>query len=126
MKKPKYNMNEFKFYYGVEDDILSIYSQGYQTEETIEFSENLNIDIDKEGKVIGLEIFDASEFFNALNEQIDKGFLENLEEVSFKHKEFRNMWYIIIILKAKGKEIQQPMPLLRKSDYVSPLIASSM
>lgn len=122
------NMEEkFESYYSSEDDILSIYSRNYQTEETVEFSENLNIDIDKEGRIAGLEIFDASEFFYALNSQIDKSLLESLEGVYLEYKEFRNNWFIIVILKPKGKNIiRQPMPLLRKSEYVSPLIKSSM
>ena len=114
---------EFEFHYDTEDDVLSIYSKGSPSE-TIEFSENLNIDIDENNRVVGLEIFDASEFFNVLNKQIDKSFLENLQEVSLEYKEFRNVWHIVVALKVKDKVVYQPMPLLRKSEYVSPLILS--
>ncbi len=124
MKNPDYNM-EFESHYDAEDDILSVYSKDSQPSETVEFSENLNIDINEEDQIVGLEIFDASDFFAALNKQVDKSFLDSLQEVSLEYKEFRNMWFIVIILKAKGKEIHQPMPLLRKSEFVSPLIASS-
>jgi len=124
MKNIKKDM-EFKFGYSKEDDILMIYSPGFQTEETIEFSEYLNIDINKEGRIVGLEIFDALEFFSVINKQIDTSFLENLEFASLESKEFRNTWYLILILKSKNKQlIHQPMPLLQKSEYVSPLILS--
>ncbi len=115
--------NKFNFNYSAEDDILSIYSNS-SPEESIEFSENLVIDIDKDNRIVGLEIFDAAEFFNSLNEQIDRNFLEKLEEVYLECKEFRNNWYILLLFKANGKEIRQPMPLLRKSEYKSPLIVS--
>ncbi|MCX6749012.1 MAG: DUF2283 domain-containing protein [Candidatus Pacearchaeota archaeon] len=115
--------NKFNFNYSIEDDILSIYSNS-SPEESIEFSENLVIDIDKDNGIVGLEIFDAAEFFNTLNEQIDRDFLEKLEEVHLECKEFRNNWYILLLFKANGKEIRQPMPLLRKSEYKSPLIVS--
>lgn len=124
MKEPGDSMDkQFDFHYSIEDDILSIYSNS-SPEESIEFSENLVIDIDKDNMVVGLEIFDAAEFFNALNEQINKDFLENLESVYLECREFRNNLYIVLLLKSKGKEIKQPMPLLRKSEYKSPLIAS--
>ncbi len=117
---------EFKFHYNPESDILSIYNyeQG-SPEESVEISEYLVLDIDKNNKIIGIEIFDASEFFGALNKEVDKKLLENLEEVDIEYKEFRNNWFLTIVLKSKNKVIKQPMPLLRKSEYVSPLIASS-
>ena len=66
---------KFKFYYNIEDDILSIYTK-IPPKETIEFSEFLNIDIDKDKRVVGLEIFEASKFFSIRNNQINKSFLE--------------------------------------------------
>jgi len=54
---------KFKFHYNIEDDILSIYTE-VPPKETIEFSEFLNIDVDKDKRVVGLEIFEASKFFS--------------------------------------------------------------
>jgi len=116
----------FRFHYDSEDDILSVYLSPAQNEETIEFSDYLNIDIDKDGRVIGLEIFEAKDFFSQLNENFDKDILENLDEVSFTCKDFRNSLFILVVLKAKGKTISQPMPLLSKSEYVSPLVQSAL
>ena len=118
-----HNNMKFEFFYDKEDDILSIYRKDLQPSETVEFEESINIDIDKEGFVVGMEIFDAGEFLGSLNKELNKEFLENLESIVIEDKQFRNNWYIILLLKAKNKEIiSQPMPLLSKSEYKSPLI----
>src|SRR3990167_513043 len=102
---------KFEFHYSPEHDILSIYNyEKSKPEETIEFSEYLNIDIDKDNRIVGLEIFDAINFFGALNSEVDKGFLQNLEEVELQQKEFRNNWFLAIILKSDGRIISQPLP----------------
>ncbi|MBI2043700.1 DUF2283 domain-containing protein [Candidatus Pacearchaeota archaeon] len=113
---------EFKFNYDYEHDILSIYKFPVDVEESVEISENIVIDIDKNEKVVGIEIFDAGEFFNTFNEDIDKRFLKYLDRASFELKEFRNQWFIIAILVSNGKAIKQSLPPLRKSEYLSPLI----
>lgn len=114
---------DFAFVYDEESDVLSIFNSNHQPSESVEFSENLILDIDKNECVVGLQILDASDFFSSINEQIDKKFLEELEDVQLSSKEFRNNWYIILFLKSKGRKVvQQPMPLLRKSEYKSPLL----
>jgi len=114
---------KFEFHYSPKHDVLSIYNyEKSRPEETVEFSEYLNIDIDKENRIIGLEIFDATEFFGALNVGVDKEFLQNLEAVDLQQKEFRNNWFLAIILKSGEKIITQPLPLLRKSEYISPFV----
>ncbi len=71
---------KFEFHYDKEDDILVIYSLNSKYQESIEYDEKLVIDLDKDGKVIGIGIFDASEFLHAFNELVNNKFLENLEE----------------------------------------------
>lgn len=115
---------EFKFDYDYEHDILSIYKFPVSVEESIEISENIVIDLDKNEKIVGIEIFDAGEFFGAFNDNINKEFLKNLEKASFEMKEFRNQWFIVAILVCRGKTIKQSLPPLRKSEYVSPLISN--
>ncbi len=113
-----------KFYYDKEDDVLSIYSEN-PPKETIEFSEFLNIDIDKDKRVVGLEIFEASKFFGIRNNLINSLFLQNLKEISIEYNELRNTWFIDVIFTDKNNNIiKTPMPPLRKSEYKSPLIAS--
>lgn len=115
---------KFKFHYDEEDDILSIFTEVAPTE-TVEFSEFLNIDIDKDTGIVGLEIFEASKFFSIRNNSISKSFLENIKEISIEYNEWRNSWFIDIILVDKNNvSIRQSMPPLKKSEYKSPLIAS--
>lgn len=116
---------EFEFIYDVESDVLSIFNSNCKPNESIEFSENIILDINKEGSLVALQILDAGEFFSSMNELIDKQFLSSLEGVDLIKKEYRNNWFIVINFKSKGNHIiQQPMPLLRKSEYKSPLICN--
>jgi len=114
---------EIKFHYDEEDDILTLYNPETAPTETIEFSEFLNIDINKDRGIVGLEIFYASEFLGLQNEKLNKEFLENLNNVSIECKEHRNCWFIVLILDNGREKIRNPLPPLRKSEYVSPLIA---
>ena len=116
--------NLFKFHYDREDDVLTIYDFNRPPFETIEFSEYLNFSVDKEGNLVGLEIFDASDFFCTLNPDINKDFLSKLESVELEYKIFRNTWFLIVWLKSGVKIYSQQLPPIRKSDYISPLIAS--
>ena len=118
-------MDRYKFNYGSEDDVLYIQNAIKKVEESVEFSEDIVLDLDREGKVIGIEIFYASKFLQMFNKDIDKSFLENLEDAYIRYKDFRNMWFIVLVLKSESMEISQPLPPLKKSEYVSPLIASS-
>jgi len=113
-----------KIHYSEEDDVFTIYDDAHKPSETIEFSEFLNIDIDKNKCVVGLEIFYASEFFSALNSVITKTFLEAVSNVSTECKNYRNNWFIVLILKSSSNQVRVQLPPLRKSDYASPLIAS--
>lgn len=123
MKELNNKRMKFKFYYDKEDDILSIYTEA-PPRETVEFSEFLNIDIDKDRRVVGLEIFGASEFFKIRDSRVNKSFLEKLKEISVEYNEWRNSWFIDIILTdGNNNSIRQSIPPLRKSEYTSPLIA---
>lgn len=113
-----------KIHYDEEDDIFTIYDSEYKPTETIEFSEFLNIDIDKNKSVVGMEIFYASEFFSALNKIITKSFLMSIDSVSIECKNYRNNWFIILVFEKDREKIRVQMPPLRKSEYTSPLIAS--
>ena len=115
----------YKFLYDKEYDILAIYNSNRNVEESVEVSENIVLDLDKDERVNGIEIMDASEFLGAFNSEINKEFLSQIDDASLDYKSFRNQWIILVNLKSKGKQFVQPMPPLRKSEYVSPLILSS-
>ncbi len=114
-----------KFYYDEKDDIFTIYDSETPPTETIEFSDFMNIDVNKNSGIVGFEIFDASKFFSILNELVNKPFLENIEKVSVSYKNYRNNWIISVTFYYKGQEVKVQMPPLKKSDYKSPFIASS-
>ena len=118
-------MDEYKFDYSVEDDVLYIQNAVKEVEESVEFSKDIVLDLDKEGRVIGVEIFYASEFLGLFNNEINKEFLDSLKEAYIEYKDFRNIWFIILRLESKDRKISQPLPPLQKSEYISPLIASA-
>jgi len=116
---------DIKFHYDFEDDVLTIYSDT-PPKETIEFSEFLNIDINEKTGIVGLEIFYASEFFENQNKKITKEFLTTLKGISLEYNEWRNMWFIDLkLIDNKNHSIKQSLPPLKKSEYISPLIAST-
>jgi len=115
---------KIKFHYGSEDDVLTIYTDIAPTE-TIEFSEFLNIDIDNKTGIVGLEIFEASAFFHQQDVKITKEFLSSIKEIKVHYNEWRNMWFINLVLIDKdGNRIEPKLPPLKKSEYISPLIGS--
>ena len=114
----------FKFNYDSEYDVLYICDSDEKVEESVEFSEDIILDLNDKGKVIGIEIFYISELLNEFNNEIDKKFLMNLEDAGLEYKDFRNMWFVVLLLKSGSKQISQPLPPLRKSEYTSPLVAS--
>ncbi|MEK6914255.1 MAG: DUF2283 domain-containing protein [Nanoarchaeota archaeon] len=116
---------DYKFHYDKENDIFYISSANEKVEESVEFSEDIVLDLTKEGRVIGVELFYASEFLNIFNKEINKEFLMNLSNAGLEYKDFRNVWYIMLILKSGKKEINQVLPPLKKSEYTSPLITSN-
>ncbi len=114
----------YKFDYDKEDDVLYICDAIKRVKGSVEFSEDIVLDLDKDGRVIGVELFYASDFFELFNKEINKEFLMNLQGARLEYKDYRNVWYVLLILKSGNKQIAQALPPLRKSEYVSPLIAS--
>ncbi len=112
-----------KIHYNEEDDVFTIYDDKHKPTETIEFSEFLNIDINKNKGIVGLEVFYASEFFSALNNIITKKLLESVNKVSIECKNYRNNWFIVLVFEDNGEKIRIQLPPLRKSEYNSPLIS---
>ena len=115
---------EYKYHYNAEDDVLSIYNYDNKVKESVQVSEDVVLDFDGGDKVIGIEIFYASELLGAFNIENNKDFLKHLENASLEVKSFRNQFFVAVVLYKDGKRIVQPMPLLRKEEYISPLAGS--
>ncbi|MBI2652197.1 DUF2283 domain-containing protein, partial [Candidatus Woesearchaeota archaeon] len=50
--------------YDYENDILFFKLKGRQYDKSIELLDNLVVDVDKEGFLVGIQMFDASEYLN--------------------------------------------------------------
>jgi len=115
---------EFNFEYDRVDDVLSIFDYSKPVSESIEFNEFINVDIGKNGQIVGIEIFDVSKFLNVLNKGISREFLNSLKKVELVQADYRNSIFIAVVLYSPEKKIYQQLPPLQKRDYVSPLVAS--
>ena len=119
-------MEKFISDYDSIDDVLTIYNAEKPVKETVEFTELINLDLDKEGKVIGVEIFEASKILAQMNPQLSLDFIKNIKSAKLEYKEHRNLWFIVVVLTNKQNVIiRQSMPPLMRSEYISPLLASS-
>lgn len=115
---------EFQFEYDYLGDVLSIFDYDKPISESIEFNEFINIDLNKHGGIVGLEIFDVSKFLGILNKEIDQKFLKSLDKVELIQADYRNNIFIAIISYSNQKQICQQLPPLQKRDYVSLLVDS--
>jgi len=109
--------------YDDENDILVIHESNEDVKESLEVSEGIVLDLDRDDRVVGIEIMDASEFFCSFNPEISKKFLSELDSARIEYKSFRNQWMLLVILGSNGKMFSQPMPPLRKTEFASPILA---
>lgn len=116
---------DYEYDYDDENDILVIYEPDRDVKESLEVSEGIVLDLDKNDKINGIEIMDASEFFGSFNPEINERFLSALDFAKIEYKSFRNQWILLVILESRGKQFSQPMPPLRKTEFSSPLLAHS-
>lgn len=97
-------------FYDKENDILSIHKV-LQSDE--KFKENIDtgqfiLDMSTKGRVIGIEVMDASSFFKEVNITSEK--LENISSADFRAKIGPNG--IILGVVFKGKNIEQKIPAM--------------
>lgn len=103
--------------YTAEDDILLIHI-GEKVHDSLEFDQSV-IDFSKDDKIVGIEIFDASEFLkNVLDIDIDKKRLEEVKSANFsviQQKEFAYVKVVMEVPLAKGEKITEtiltPVPV---------------
>jgi len=114
---------KFKAAYDQEGDVLTVYREA-EVKESIEVSEEMIIDIDKNKKLVNLELLDAYKFLHTLNENISKEMLFDIKEVELKTKNYRNYWLITLAFKYKNKLIEEKLPVFASADFKSPLLAS--
>ena len=116
--------HKFKASYDEEGDVLTIYRDGVKVKESIEVSEDLIIDVDKDMKLVNLELIDAYKFLHNLNEKISKEMLQDIQEIELEVKNYRNYWFITLIFKYQEEVIAEKLPAFASMDFKSPLLAS--
>ena len=65
-------MKDFRIYYDEEEDVLYLAREGKEEEEVIEISPGVNVELDKSGKLMGVEIFKASHLFKDVIKIMEK------------------------------------------------------
>ncbi len=115
---------KFEFEYSTEDDVLTIYDYNKKPFETVEFSEFLNISLDKDRLIVGMEIIDASSFFGVFDKGVNKEFLENLDGVDLEQVEIRNTAFVVVCLRSADKLVKRELPPMNFRGYESPLVTS--
>jgi uncharacterized protein YuzE len=64
-------MNDFKVFYDEEEDILYLAKEGEEAE-VVEISPGVNMELDSNGKLIGVELFKASRMFKNVLKPMEK------------------------------------------------------
>lgn len=64
-------MNDFKVFYDDEEDILFLAKEGEEAE-VVEISPGVNMELDSEGNLIGVEVFHASMMFKDVLKSMEK------------------------------------------------------
>ena len=64
-------MDDFKVYYDEEEDILYLAKEGEEAE-VLEISPGVNMELDSNGNLIGVELFKASHMFRNVLKPMEK------------------------------------------------------
>jgi uncharacterized protein YuzE len=64
-------MDDFKVFYNEEEDILYLAKEG-QEAEVVEISPGVNMELDSNGNLIGIELFKASHMFKNVLKPMEK------------------------------------------------------
>ncbi len=64
-------MDDFKVYYDEEEDILYLAKEGKEVE-VVEISPGVNMELDSNGNLIGVELFRASHMFKDILKSMEK------------------------------------------------------
>ncbi len=115
---------KFKVSYDGEGDVLTIYREDVSVGESVEVTEELVIDLDKDRRIANVELLDAYKFLHTLNENIDKKMLSSLQEAELQFTNYRNYWIISLSFEHENQKIVEKLPAFAQADFQSPLVAS--
>ncbi|MBN1377391.1 DUF2283 domain-containing protein [Candidatus Woesearchaeota archaeon] len=112
---------KFKASYDKEGDVLTIYRNNGDVKESIELSDEIVMDLDKDWKLVSLEVMDAYDFLHSLDKKFTRKMLSEINNAKVEVRNYRNYWYIILIFEEDNKVM---LPVVSAAEYKSPLIAS--
>lgn len=115
---------KFKVSYDEEGDVLTIYREEVAVSESVEVTEELVIDLDKDRRIANVELLDAYKFLHTLNENITKKMLYSLQEAELQFTNYRNYWIISLVFEHENQRIVEKLPAFVQADFQSPLVAS--
>ena len=114
--------SEFKIDYDSEEDLLYLYSKGKKSSGSIEFGE-LVVDLEKKGEIVGLEVFDASQYLSELtNKKISRQDLEKMENAEFSFTAKKGTIMIKIVLPIQKEQVPATIAI-QNMNYRSPAMA---
>ena len=114
--------NKFKTDYDSEEDLLYLYNDGKKASGSIEF-DDLVVDLEKKGEIVGLEIFGASKYLSELTgKKISKSDLQKIEETEFSFTAKKGTIIIKIALPIENMLVPAAIAV-QNMRYKSPAIA---
>ena len=116
---------KFKVSYDKDGDVLTFYREEAKVEESVEVTEEMIIDLDKEGKIVGVELLEAYQFLHTINEKITQELLSAVQEAELQFKKYRNYWIITLVFEEQDQRIEEKLPAFASMDFQSPLVASA-
>ena|SRR3989344_1313213 len=111
---------KLKASYDEVSDVLTLYKPHAQVDESVEVAHELVIDLDKEKRIVNVELFDAYSFLHTLNNQITKKMLSQ-DELEVKFVNYRNYWIISLVFNYNNLRIEEKLPAFA-ADFKSPLV----
>ena len=102
--------------YDYENDILFFKLKGRKYEKSIELLDNLVVDVDKEGFLVGIQMFDASEYLN-----IDKKSLLKIPNWQFTINKHENIIDIRLVFQVKVRN-----KIIEKNPIISQAITQKL
>lgn len=110
---------QFTWDYSEKSDILNIHKTGKKTEGSAELGD-FTVDFDNEGNVVGIEILNASEFFDQSG--ISKEQLQHLKAAQLaivQKKSYMLVWAILILPENVEKKVLLPTPIISEGVNVA-------
>jgi len=116
--------SEFKIDYDLEEDLLFLYDENRKSQGSVEFGD-LIVDLEREGKICGLELFEASKYLTDLTgRKIGREDLEKIQKAKISIIEKKGTTIIKMILIIEQEAIPASIAI-QNIHYKSPILAKA-